>query len=63
MSGSEIASAVVMALIVWGVIGIILKWIGWIGLAWYWIMAPFFAAVVMLIVMLFMAMAQGGAAR
>ena len=59
MSGSEIASAVVMALIVWGVIFILLKWIGWIGWAWYWIMAPFFLAVAIMICMLIVAMAIG----
>ena len=63
MSPSEIASAVVMGLILWGFLSILLKWVGWISWAWYWVMLPFFLAVALLICMLIIAMALGGKAK
>ncbi len=63
MSSSEMFTILVYALLVWGVIGIILRLMGWIRWHAVWVTLPIMLAVVIYVIMLIIAAAKGGGFR
>lgn len=60
MKPSELASAVIMGLIAWGVIFIFLRAIDIIQWHWFWVMIPIFLAAIIFILLVIVLFAESG---
>ena len=56
---SKVFSIIVYILIGWGVVFIALQGLGFVDWKWYWIMSPLFAATVIYIIMVILAVVLG----